>query len=36
MKLGGQVEEGARAILWLLADESSYTAGAFIDVTGGE
>jgi NAD(P)-dependent dehydrogenase (short-subunit alcohol dehydrogenase family) len=35
MKRGGRAEEVARAILWLLSDESSYTTGAFIDVTGG-
>jgi NAD(P)-dependent dehydrogenase (short-subunit alcohol dehydrogenase family) len=31
----GEPEEGARAILWLASDESSYTTGAIIDVTGG-
>jgi NAD(P)-dependent dehydrogenase (short-subunit alcohol dehydrogenase family) len=36
MKRGGRVEEVARAILWLLSDEASYTTGAFIDVTGGK
>jgi NAD(P)-dependent dehydrogenase (short-subunit alcohol dehydrogenase family) len=36
MKRGGQAEEVARAILWLLSDESSYTTGSFIDVTGGK
>jgi NAD(P)-dependent dehydrogenase (short-subunit alcohol dehydrogenase family) len=35
MKRGGQPEEVARAILWLLSDEASYTTGSFIDVTGG-
>lgn len=35
MKRGGQAEEVARAILWLLSDEASFTTGAFIDVTGG-
>ena len=35
MKRGGHPEEVANAILWLLADEASYTTGAFIDVTGG-
>ena len=35
MKRGGQPEEVARAILWLLSDEASFTTGAFIDVTGG-
>ncbi|MEP5765854.1 MAG: SDR family oxidoreductase [Halieaceae bacterium] len=32
---GGQPEEVASAILWLLSDESSYTTGSFIDVSGG-
>ncbi len=36
MKRGGQPEEVARAIIWLLSDEASYTTGAFIDVTGGK
>jgi NAD(P)-dependent dehydrogenase (short-subunit alcohol dehydrogenase family) len=35
MKRGGAPEEVARAILWLLSSEASYTTGAFIDVTGG-
>ena len=35
MKRGGAPEEVARAILWLLSDEASYTTGAFIDVSGG-
>jgi len=35
MKRGGDPEEVANAIMWLLADEASYTTGAFIDVTGG-
>ena len=35
MKRGGQPEEVARAILWLLSDEASYTTGQFIDVAGG-
>ena len=35
MKRGGTPEEVARAILWLLSDEASYTTGAFIDVSGG-
>ena len=35
MKRGGSPEEVARAILWLLSDEASFTTGAFIDVTGG-
>jgi NAD(P)-dependent dehydrogenase (short-subunit alcohol dehydrogenase family) len=35
MKRGGQPDEVARAILWLLSDESSYSTGTFIDVSGG-
>jgi NAD(P)-dependent dehydrogenase (short-subunit alcohol dehydrogenase family) len=35
MKRGGSAEEVARAIVWLLSGEASYTTGAFIDVTGG-
>lgn len=35
MGRGGQAIEVARAILWLLSDEASYTTGAFIDVAGG-
>ena len=36
MQRGGTADEVARAILWLLSDEASYTTGAFIDVTGGK
>jgi len=35
MKRGGEAVEVARAILWLLSDEASYSTGTFIDVTGG-
>lgn len=35
MKRGGQPAEVARAILWLLSEDASFTTGAFIDVTGG-
>jgi NAD(P)-dependent dehydrogenase (short-subunit alcohol dehydrogenase family) len=35
MQRGGQPDEVARAILWLLSDEASYSAGTFIDVSGG-
>jgi NAD(P)-dependent dehydrogenase (short-subunit alcohol dehydrogenase family) len=31
----GEPEEVARAILWLLSDEASYTTGALVDVGGG-
>ncbi len=36
MKRGGQAIEVARAILWLLSDEASFTTGATLDVTGGK
>jgi NAD(P)-dependent dehydrogenase (short-subunit alcohol dehydrogenase family) len=35
MQRGGQPEEVARAILWLLSDDSSYSTGAIVDVSGG-
>lgn len=35
MKRGGQAVEVARAILWLLSEEASYSTGTIIDVTGG-
>jgi len=35
MKRVGQPTEVARAILWLLSDEASYSTGTFIDVSGG-
>jgi NAD(P)-dependent dehydrogenase (short-subunit alcohol dehydrogenase family) len=35
MKRGGQPEEIAAAILWLLSDEASYATGTFIDLAGG-
>jgi len=35
MKRGGSADEVARAILWLLSDEASFTTGSFIDVAGG-
>ncbi|MCH9647363.1 MAG: SDR family oxidoreductase [Deltaproteobacteria bacterium] len=35
LRRGGQPEEVARAILWLLSEEASYSTGAFIDVAGG-
>ena len=35
MGRGGHAIEVARAILWLLSDEASYTTGTFIDVAGG-
>jgi NAD(P)-dependent dehydrogenase (short-subunit alcohol dehydrogenase family) len=35
MQVGGDASELARAILWLLSDEASYTTGSFVDVSGG-
>lgn len=35
MQRGGEADEVANAILWLLSEEASYTAGAILDVTGG-
>jgi len=35
MKRGGHAVEVARAIVWLLSDEASYSTGTFIDVSGG-
>ena len=35
MQRGGQAEEVAHAILWLLSDEASYITGACLDVSGG-
>ena len=32
---GGQPDEVATAILWLLSDEASFTTGAILDVAGG-
>jgi NAD(P)-dependent dehydrogenase (short-subunit alcohol dehydrogenase family) len=35
MLRGGQPEEVAKAILWLLSDDASYSTGAILDVSGG-
>lgn len=35
MQRGGHAHEVARAILWLLSDEASYSTGTIVDVTGG-
>lgn len=35
MQRGGQAEEVAQAILWLMSDEAAYVTGTCIDVTGG-
>ena len=35
MRRGGTADEVARAILWLLSEEASFTTGSFVDVSGG-
>ena len=35
MARGGEPVEVAKAVLWLLSDDASYTTGSFIDVSGG-
>jgi NAD(P)-dependent dehydrogenase (short-subunit alcohol dehydrogenase family) len=35
MRRGGQPEEVAAAILWLLSEEASYVSGTILDVSGG-
>ncbi|MES0883247.1 SDR family oxidoreductase [Roseibium sp. SCP14] len=35
MKRAGTADEVAEAILWLMSDQSSYTTGAILDVSGG-
>ena len=35
MQRGGQPDEVAAAVLWLLSDEASFTTGGFIDAAGG-
>ncbi len=35
MQRGGQHDEVARAILWLISEEASYSTGTFIDISGG-
>jgi NAD(P)-dependent dehydrogenase (short-subunit alcohol dehydrogenase family) len=35
MRRGGEPAEVAQAVLWLLSDESAFTTGSFVDVTGG-
>lgn len=36
MRRGGQPEEVAEAVLWLLSPEASYVTGSFIDLAGGK
>jgi NAD(P)-dependent dehydrogenase (short-subunit alcohol dehydrogenase family) len=35
MRRGGHADEVARAILWLLSEDASFTTGSFLDVAGG-
>jgi len=35
MQRSGSADEVAQAIVWLLSDDSSYTTGSVVDVTGG-
>lgn len=35
MRRGGQPEEVANAILWLLSDEASYVTGTFVELASG-
>ena len=35
MQRGGEAIEVARAIVWLLSEDASYTTGSFVDVSGG-
>ena len=36
MRRGGQPEEVAQAIAWLVSDSASYVTGSFIDLAGGK
>lgn len=36
MKRGGQPEEVAQAIVWLLSDKASYVTGSFLELAGGK
>ena len=35
MRRGGTSDEVAKAVLWLLSEDASFTTGAFLDVSGG-
>jgi NAD(P)-dependent dehydrogenase (short-subunit alcohol dehydrogenase family) len=35
LRRGGQPEEVAQAVLWLLSDDAGFTTGSFVDVSGG-
>ena len=36
MQRGGQPEEVAQAIVWLLSEKASYVTGSFIELAGGK
>ena len=36
MRGGGQREEVAQAIVWLLSDKASYVTGSFLELAGGK
>ena len=36
MQRGGQPEEVAQAIVWLLSDKASYVTGSFLELAGGK
>ena len=36
MQRGGQPEEVAQAITWLLSDKASYVTGSFLELAGGK
>jgi len=35
MGRGGEADEVARAVMWLLSEGASYTTGSFVEVSGG-
>lgn len=35
MQRGGRAEEVAKAVLWLVSDDASYSTGTLLDVAGG-
>jgi NAD(P)-dependent dehydrogenase (short-subunit alcohol dehydrogenase family) len=36
LQRGGEPEEVAEAIAWLLSDKASYVTGSYIDLAGGK
>ena len=36
MQRGGQPEEVAQAIVWLLSEKASYVTGSFLELAGGK